>query len=318
VLPRLVRITLALSGFLLVPASTALADPLPLPGPAIGIVFIADGSGGLPGPSCDLSRLISCGCPGMRVDIYDWSHGWGLVLMDMYGHEHHRTKGRELACRIEAYRQACPSGRICLVGHSSGAAVILAAADCLQPGTVDRVILLAPAIGCNYDLRPALRAACEGIDVFYSHRDWISFSMNFAPTADLQWFAGAAGYYGFDPVLGGCGDEAALYANLRQYPGCHTGHFVCTKTAFLREHLLPLICMSSAPYGVPGMPMASGQAGGIRSVGYTSPIVAQSVAALEQLPPVDDIEETTPVPQGPAPSAGGGGIAPISEGLRIP
>jgi hypothetical protein len=292
---------------LLSPASTVLADSVPLPVPTPGIVFLVDGSGHLPGPSAELARLISCECPALRVDIFDWSHGWGRVWADMYGHGHHLTQGHELACRIMSYRQACPSGRICIVGHSSGAAVVLAAADNLPPGSIDRIILLAPAVGCRYDLRPALRAACEGVDVFYSHGDWVSLSMNIAPTADLQFFVGAAGYHGFEPVMGGCPDEAALYANLRQYPGCHSGHFSCTKRDFLRDHVLPLFCTC---FG--------GLSGGIHAANYMSAVVPQSVTALEQLPPVEQIEYVSPDSQGRPPTAGPGGVAPISNTLRLP
>src|SRR5262249_54457640 len=110
-----------------------------------GVVYIADGSGGLPGPSGELARLIECYTP-LRAEVVDWSHGWGRVLSDMFGHSHHLASGQTLACQILAQRQTCPGAPIILVAHSAGAAVVLAAAEVLPPGSVDRIILLAPVV----------------------------------------------------------------------------------------------------------------------------------------------------------------------------
>ena len=80
-------------------------------------------------------------------------------------------EGQRLACRVTALRQASPAAEVYLVGHSAGCAVVLAAAESLPPGGVNRIILLAPSASLDYDLRPALRCARGGIDVFYSDRD---------------------------------------------------------------------------------------------------------------------------------------------------
>ena len=49
--------------------------------------------------------------------------------------------------------------------------LILAAGEMLSPDSVDGIILLAPSVCVDYDLRPALRAVRHGIDVFHSDRD---------------------------------------------------------------------------------------------------------------------------------------------------
>jgi pimeloyl-ACP methyl ester carboxylesterase len=298
------RSSVAVLAILLLPTARLFAQ---------GVVFIADGSGGLPGPGPEIARQISGACVLTRVEMVDWSHGWGRVFLDLYHHGHHETQGQELACRIMTYRQACPSGRIYLVGHSSGAAVILAATEHLPPGSVTRVILLAPSVATTYDLRSALRAACEGVDAFYSHRDLVSLSMTVAGTADHQYFVGAAGYHGFRTL---CGDEAALYSNLRQYPGCYSGHFSCTQAAFVRDHVLPLL-VSPAIAGSADGPAASAAPGSdIRSAGYQSAAALQRL--VDELLADDDFVYTPPVRQGPAPGPGRGGIAPISDSLRLP
>jgi pimeloyl-ACP methyl ester carboxylesterase len=266
------------------------------------VVIVADGSGGLPGPSGELARLVGC-CTGLRVEVFGWSHGTGRIFSDLYGHGHHRSCGQELAGQVLAQRQTCPTERIVLVGHSSGAAVVLAAAECLPPGSVDRIILLAPAVSASYDLRPALRCACQGIDSFHSHKDLISHSLMFVGTADNQFFGFAAGCIGFRTVAGCCGDDA-LYANLRQYPDCFGGHFRCTQAAFLRDQVLPLLLTCTATAVAPEPPAGA------------------PVPAIPLTPTVSQVHSAsyTPAaaPKGPPPQPGRGGVAPISDSLRIP
>ena len=266
-----------------------------------GIVFIADGSGGLPGPSTELCKLVSWYCPGTRAEVVDWTYGWGMVALDMWGHGRHQTQGSALAERVMTYRVACPTARIYLVGHSSGAAVVLAAAKCLPPGSVTGIILLAPCVSRTYDICPALAAACEGVDVFSSHRDLINLSFLVTGTSDRRYLVGSAGFHGFTNG-GGC----AFAANLRQHPGSYTGHFHCIQRDFLLANVLPILQTCSEIVGMP--PEAASD--------YRSPEELEQ-ALLKMLPPVEDLEETV-LPTGTAPMAGRGGVAPISERLRLP
>lgn len=302
------RFHLVLAGLLLLPAA-AFAQPPIAPCSRPGIVFIVDGSGGLPGPSTELCKLVSWYCPGMRSEVFDWTYGWGMVALDMWGHGRHKSQGRELAERVMTYRVGCPTARIYLVGHSSGAAVVLAATECLPPGTVTDVILLAPCVSRKYDVCPALAAACEGVDVFYSHRDFINLSFTLTGTSDLRFLVGSAGFHGFK---GGnsCGD---LNANLRQHPNSYTGHFNCIEREFLIAHVLPILqtCTEVVPEAA-----SQAQPGSIHSAGYASPS-AREQALLDLLPLVEDVEESV-LPMRPSPAPGRGGIAPISEALRLP
>ncbi len=294
--PLAARPWLALCAVLLLPTAPALAQ-------SSGVVFVADGSGGLPGPSTELARLVGCGCgcSALRVEIVQWSHGVGRILTDLYAHGHHQTCGQDLAAQVQAQRQACPDGRIVLVGHSSGAAVVLAATEWLPPCSVDRIILLAPAVASTYDVRPALGCSREGVDVFYSHRDLISHSLWLAGTAEGMHFTLAAGCVGFRPV-GSCCDTG-LYANLRQYPGGYGGHFACTQSAFLRDQVVPLLQACAAPAVTPPATPA--------------PPLSMPTASLGSLIHTANYEPL-PVPEGPPPAPGRNGIAPISDSLRIP
>ncbi len=218
-----------------------------------GIVFVADGSGDLEAAATNLQTVIHEAGLSLCVQRVAWSHGWYRPLSDLVKHGHHRQQGVQLAASVLAYREAHPGDRVFLVGHSSGAAVVLAAAEHLPDGSVDRIILLAPAVSASYDLCPALRCAREGIDSFYSKRDPIlSTFIVLLGTADRRWEP-AAGWVGFRPRPG-CAEECPC-CKLRQHAwstcqgktGYRGGHYGCRSTGHLREQVLPLLICTSAP-----------------------------------------------------------------------
>jgi pimeloyl-ACP methyl ester carboxylesterase len=213
----------------------------------VGVAFVADGSGNLHGTFDSLTKAVADAKLPLCVERVDWSHGSCRIFTDLHGRSHHRAKGQCLAQQVLAYRQAHPGSRVFLVGHSAGAAVVLAAAEALPPGSVDRIILLAPAVSPSYDLRCALTCSCEGIDSFHSDRDCISFLLSAVGTADGSWTC-SAGRGGFRPVFN-CPEDAALYQRLRQCPwqrefgemGHHGGHFGWCGYEFVRTCILPLL-----------------------------------------------------------------------------
>ena len=77
------------------------------------------------------------------------------------------------------------SRRVTAIAESSGSHVVLAAAECLPPGSVERIVLLAPSVASGYDLRRAIRATNSGIDVYYSPVDQVlDLAVNSVGTAD--------------------------------------------------------------------------------------------------------------------------------------
>src|SRR5262249_22767887 len=150
------------------------------------------------------------------VEMVPWSHGYGRGLADQMDYDHARTEGACLAGQILARRQNCPGGPIYLVAHSAGSAVVLAAAEALPPNSVDGIVLLAPSVSADYDVRPALRCARHGVDVFCSERDvlFLGLGVSLVGTADRHWSA-AAGRVGFRPVVT-TPEDAVLYTKLRQ------------------------------------------------------------------------------------------------------
>ena len=121
--------------------------------------------------------------------------------------------------------------------------------------SVDRVVLLAPSVSSRYDLRPALRATREGIDVFYSERDWfvLGLGMAFSGTTDGQ-LPPVAGRVGFRYTVANTSDEA-LYAKLRQHPWGHEveqtgrtgGHYGSLEAAHVRARILPMLAPTDVP-----------------------------------------------------------------------
>jgi hypothetical protein len=207
------------------------------------VVFTVDGSGWLRGISDDLRQAIADAGLPLQVETFPWSHGPGRVLADLHAHQHQHAKGQELADTILAHHRLCPTGKVYIVCHSSGAAVVMAAAQHLPVGAVERIVLLAPALAPSYDLRPALEATRAGIDSFHSQSDVIGgLVLAMMGNADGA-FQSSAGCVGFTPPA-----QEQLYAQLRQHAwdwemskiGYHGGHFGCTRTGFLRAYVVPL------------------------------------------------------------------------------
>jgi pimeloyl-ACP methyl ester carboxylesterase len=232
------------------------------PPPAVacrGVVLVADGAGNFQAASAALEKVAaSAGLP-LQVRPFVWSHGSPRALADHLDYEHARAEGRRLAAEVLTLRREWPGAEIHLVGHSAGCAVVVAAGDCLPPDGVDGAILLAPALSADYDLRPTLRAARQGLDVFYSEHDWFYLGVvtGLLGTSDRRWCA-AGGRLGFRPHADTPAD-VALLARLRQHAwqpafaaaGNLGGHYGCYQPAFLRTHVLPLLrgdgCAAGGP-----------------------------------------------------------------------
>jgi pimeloyl-ACP methyl ester carboxylesterase len=199
----------------------------PAPAAAVPVaVFVLDGSGDLT-VTYDSLAVVAAGAPGVTVSRVRWTQGG--VFRDLRGRGGHQDNGRLLADSIVTWRQANPQGRVCLVAHSAGAAVALAAAESLPAGSVDRIVLLAPAVSRDYPLGQALSCSREGIDCFYSNRDGVNLGVALAGSTDGR-FLSVAGRSGFRSSQEG----------LRQFSH-GGGHFACTTPDFVRSYLLPVL-----------------------------------------------------------------------------
>jgi pimeloyl-ACP methyl ester carboxylesterase len=221
----------------------------PMPPSSIGLVFVANGSGDLRILSTNLSQVVAETCTPLQVETFVWSHGRGRFLADHLDYANVRGQGSLLAARVAACRRRCPDRRIYLIGHSAGCAVVLAAAEMLPHVSVDRIILLAPSVSGDYDLRRALCTTRCGMDVFCSQRDRLvlGLAVKLVGTADRHGRT-AAGQFGFRPIIT-CPADAALYAKLREHPwspdvawtGNRGGHNGSNQASFLHAYVVPLL-----------------------------------------------------------------------------
>ena len=212
------------------------------------IVFVANGAGDYRTAGQNLAAVAAQSGAPMRVESFLWSRGYRRSIADQTDRENQLIHGHRLAQQVVAHREANPDQRICLVGHSAGGAVVLIAAECLPPGSVDRIVLLSPSVGAEHDLRPVLRASREGIDLFYSNRDCLvlGIGMRIVGTTDGD-HRPAAGKVGFRPICHPA--DAALLTKLRQHrwePGMrstgHNGfHFGNIEQGFLSAYVLPIL-----------------------------------------------------------------------------
>jgi pimeloyl-ACP methyl ester carboxylesterase len=230
------------------PSAAPELPAVPVPAPQ-GIVFCADGAGGFGG----LTRAVQDGLAAQRVPLaverVEWSHGYGRIISDQVDQCHAVAEGRCLAVRVAEYRARCPGKPVYFVAHSAGTCVVLTAAALLPAGSVEGIVLLAPSVSAEYDLRPALACVRGSIDVFYSESDWAALGLGIVllGTADRRW-APAAGRTGFR-VQCECPGDTALYARLRQHPwdpcdlstGHYGGHYGSYRAGYLRTYVLPLL-----------------------------------------------------------------------------
>jgi len=229
--------------------ATSTSAARPAPDRAAAVVFCADGAGGLGETTDTLAHVIAEEGVPLRVERVEWSHGAGRFLLDHLDRRNLQLKGEGLAREARQWQSRSPGGRICFVGQSAGCAVVLLAAEAMPADSVDRVVLLAPSVSSRYDLRPALRAAREGIDVFYSERDWfvLGLGMALSGTTDGH-LPPVAGRVGFRHTVADAGDEA-LYARLRQHPwgpeaeqtGHTGGHYGALEAGHVRARILPML-----------------------------------------------------------------------------
>lgn len=224
-------------------------EPGAQPGlPVVGkpLIVVADGAGDFRACS-DVIRHTAAAC-GLNCEVvtYVWSHGYLRNLADQTDLEHIRHRGRHLAELVRYQRQRFPQAPITLVGHSAGSGVVLAAAEQLPPGYIERIVLLSPSLSDKYDLRPALASTSDGIDTYISPADWfwLGVIVRLLGTQDDPKAERASGRFGFT-----VDQQDPQYAKLRVHRwspelkllGNDGGHFGGYQADFLREKVFPLL-----------------------------------------------------------------------------
>lgn len=219
---------------------TGKADPNRSP----NVVLVVHGIDGAGPWYSSLVDGLKEGIAGDEVEMVNWGGPWWL-LVNLKVPLIHDAAENDLARRIVAWRRIHPEGRITLVGHSAGCGVILQSLSSASAAAqVDNVLLLAPAVGEDYDLSRALAHVRGTMHVFHSKHDAMLLSTLLTGTYDNAW-SNSAGRNGFlaagsladslRPRLVQHGYEAA-WKSL----GCGGGHFGWRSKAFVQRILAPL------------------------------------------------------------------------------
>ena len=219
------------------------------------LVFVANGVGGSTVVSDNLLDLNGEKQLGLRIQMVPWCRHNSL-FMDLTDQEAQLKAAARIACSVSAIRQDCPNAHIFFVGHSAGARVVLAAAEMLPPQSVDRIIVLAPAVSYTTDLTTALKTSRYGIDNFFSSEDSVLDSENRRYRNADGPKTHAAGRAGFHLVS--CDkQDIDLYRNVRQYrwtaEHCgNGGHYAWALRHNMKNAIVPLFFTAPVFYAPAG------------------------------------------------------------------
>lgn len=213
---------------------------------ARGIVYLLDGAGGS-GFTPVVYRMSLAKLP-YEVTHFRWGTGYGRLLSDLTDRENMLKKSRELSSSIKEYRIKNEDKKIYVIAKSAGTAVALNALSEVGENTIERVILLSPAVSPKYPLLPVLKAVRQDVVSFWSPHDtfYLGWGTSTFGTADGI-FGKGAGLTGFD--VPDQHEEIHHYAKLRQIKwqpqmrrylhfGDHSGN---SMPPFVKEFVLPLL-----------------------------------------------------------------------------
>jgi hypothetical protein len=158
---------------------------------------------------------------GVQHEVRDfvWTHGWGQMFKDLQDTSHILRKAGELAAEVRRVKADDPDRPVYLVGKSGGAGLVLAAAEQLPPATLERIILLSPAVSPSYDLRPALRVCKREIVAFNCVYDKLILGWGTSQFGTVDRVYGpSAGMCGFVVPTDLTDEDHALYERLVQIP----------------------------------------------------------------------------------------------------
>lgn len=210
------------------------------------VVYIIDGAGGS-GFTPVIIRRVLTGMP-YAVEHFRWGTGYMRILNDLTNRDNMRTKSDELGSTIAEYRRSNPDHRIYIVAKSAGTAIALNALSQLPENTVDRVILMSPAVSPQFPLIDALRAVRGDMISFCSARDVLFLHLGTSLFGTADGIKGkSAGLKGF--VRPDDESLARQYAKLHEihwepsmmklmHFGDHSGN---SMPLFVDRYILPLL-----------------------------------------------------------------------------
>ncbi|HEY9715930.1 MAG TPA: hypothetical protein V6C69_00570 [Trichormus sp.] len=211
-----------------------------------GIVYIIDGAG-----SSGFTPLVLKSCLAQlpyEVEQFHWSTGWLRVLSDLTNRDNMQAKSDQLLRTLCNYKNVNPDRPIFIIAKSAGTAIALNAVSQLGANSIERLILMSPAVSPGYSLDAALAAVRQEIVCFWSPVDilYLKYGTSWFGTADGV-FGKAAGLIGFNVP-----EEAADlvgYQKLRQIKWepsmlryMHSGdHWGNSMPPFVNKFIVPLL-----------------------------------------------------------------------------
>lgn len=214
-----------------------------------GVVFIAGGAGGIMNLAGFTRWALRQVDSKHEVREFEWTHGTGRVVRDIQDIRHLAAKADELTEQVQRYHSEHPDRPIYLIGRSTGAMIVLQVAEKLPAETLERIILLSPAVSPKYDLQMALQKTRTEIVSFHSSLDIavLNWATTLVGTAD-RYYTKCAGLNGF--TLPPADTPAANdYQRLRQiawspskvWYGHLGGHFGNGMPLFLLYEVMPFL-----------------------------------------------------------------------------
>ena len=238
-------------------SAAAAIEAITRPGsPDGGLVLVADGIGGLDMCGRALARVVRARGLAYTTWIVHWCHGWGRWYADLTNAADLDARAADVADTIRSYRERRPDAPIFLVGKSGGCAVLVKALERLDEPSVERVVLLAPALSAGYDLAAALDNVRGEMVVFWSPLDvfFLGVGTGVFGTSDRIRGPGA-GLVGFrTPAASDDPRRVEAYRKLRQVrwvPGMSStgyfgGHLGPDSPFFLAKYVAPLLRVGGA------------------------------------------------------------------------
>lgn len=128
--------------------------------------------------------------------IYNWPESW-WPLRNLRDRDQHRAAGARLVEMVKREHEEGDNSKVVLMGHSTGAMVILDALEMIEEGLIDQVWLLSAAVCCDYDLRGCVEKTERMVNV-YSGLDWLALNVGTRLFGTADGIHGkSAGYAGF-------------------------------------------------------------------------------------------------------------------------
>lgn len=245
--------------------------PPQFPGPAAtaedcsGLVMVADGVGGLELCGTALRYVLGSIGSNLAVSVVPWGHGFGRWHADLTRVANRDAWAHAMAVAANRFRAKHPDRPVYLIAKSGGSGAVIKALELVPPGSIDRVVLLAPALSPNYDLTAALRGVRRELFVFWSPLDIVVLGAGTRIFGTIDRIRSvSAGMVGFrtpqsgrllpvaDSESSSETDEDSSrqgYAKLRQVrwrpamirTGYFGGHIGPDSPAFLRMYIAPLL-----------------------------------------------------------------------------